>query len=141
MELKWKTHKWDFIPTTTQLKSEVKTAYKVMDVHRGTLIKSVSMRVGIEFDGTTPVASVGDGLAGGADTEKFMTETEAAITSADLKNGAGEYLVTPDTVGNTGVSTNGKLYTEDDTIDLFYTGVAGTSKGQLSVIVVYAEIE
>lgn len=145
MELKWKIHKWNFSPTLAQLQTVGPTAFKIMDVHRGTLVRQVAMRVGVAFDGTTPTASIGDGAAGGADVEKFMTTAEAAITEAGLKNGAGVYLVTEDTAGVTD-SANGKLYTEDDTIDLFYTGVAPdggneVTEGQLSVIVVYCEIE
>jgi len=135
MELKWKIHKWDFNPTAAQLIETDPTAYCVMDVHRGTLIRQVALRIGVAF---TP--GKGETISIGDDTQVagFMTAAEAALT-VGLKNGAGIYLVTPDT--GSGVSTNGKLYTGDDTIDLTYTGAADVVAGQCTVIVVYAELE
>lgn len=139
-ELKWKIHKWDFNPTLAQLQTVGPTHYNVMDVHRGTLVAYVAIRVNRQFNGTTPTASVGDD----ATVDGFMTAAQAAITAAitagaGLKNGAGAYL-------NTTVATNGKLYIIDDTIELVYTGVAvdggnEVTAGALSVIVVYTELE
>lgn len=143
MELKWKTHKWDFNPTTAQLQTPGPTEFPVMDVHRGTLIGSVSVRVNTAFDGTTPTASIGDDGA----AEGFVTEADLNIgaggSGAGLFNGTGQYLCTKHT---TGPNANGKLYTEDDTIELVYTGVAPdggneVTQGALSVIVTYCEIE
>lgn len=133
MDLKWKEHKWDFNPTTTELATVGPTEFCVMDVHRGTLVASVSVRINTAFSAGAPAASVGND----GDLEGMVTEADATIGSAGLKNGTGASLTTKHDASN----ANGKLYTADDTIELNYTGDALTTVGALSVIVVYAEIE
>lgn len=131
MDLKWKIHKFDFTPDAHET---TQTDVCVMDVHRGTFVRAVMLQIGVAFDGTTPTLSVGDdGSAIG-----FVTTVEAAATADGLKNGIGAYLNSIHAASN----ANGKLYTEDDTIDLDFTSAGeGTTEGQCTVIVVYAEIE
>ena len=132
MELKWKIHKKDYKPSDYTATETV----SIMGVRRGTLVRQVALRIGVAF---TPGKGETIDIGVGNDPDGFMTATEAALT-AGLKNGAGEYLVTKDTAGIT-TSHNGKLYTEDDTIDLKYTGAGEVVAGQCTVIIVYCEIE
>lgn len=137
MELKWKLHQYTFKPADyTVDETGHPGARKVMDVHRGTLVAFVAMRVGLAFNGTQTI-SIGDG----DEAEGFLTIAEAAtiLGAGGLVNGAGIHLVTPDT--GSGVSANGKLYTEDDTIDLAYDYTSDTTQGLATVYIVYAEIE
>lgn len=135
MDLKWKEHKWDFNPTTDELKETSAVEFCVMDVHRGTLVASVSVRINTAFSAGAPTASVGDD----DDLTGMVTVADATITAlgTGLKNGTGADLTTQHDASN----ANGKLYEADDTIELEYTGDALTTVGALSVIVVYAEIE
>lgn len=130
MELKWKLHQFTFIPDDYAV---TQTDVCVMDVHRGTFVRAVAMRVGTPFDGTTPTISIGDG----SDAIGFMTTTEAAAGVAGLKNGIGEYLCTQQSAGP---NANGKMYTEDDTIDLDFTSPgAGCTEGVATVIILYTD--
>ena len=135
MELKWKRHKWDFNPTTTQLQTVGPTQFCVMDVHRGTLIGAVQVRINTAFSAGAPAVSVGDD----GDLEGLVTEADVTIGTKQLYNGTGPELCTKyDVVASL---ANGKLYTEDDTVEINYTGHGSTVAGALSVIVEYCEIE
>lgn len=142
MELKWKLHQYTFVPTSYVTdETGHPGARKIMGVKRGTLVSHVAMRVGIQFDGTVAI-TVGDG----GNASGFMTDANTDVDgSTGLKNGTGEYLITQDTGAGTGPNANGKLYTEDDTIDLAYNYTTEdgdtTTKGQVTVYIVYAEIE
>lgn len=127
MELKWKLRKVDFVPAaygSTETKA-------LMDVHRGTWVKGVMVRTGEAFTGTT-TCEVGDG----GNTAGFVAK---ANFGAGLRNGTGPYLVAPD--AGLGAPANGKLYTEDDTIDIKYTTGDAAAAGICTVYIVYAEIE
>lgn len=125
MELKVKVHTYTFKPAvyaTTETR-------KVMSVRRGTWIMDVAVRVGVAFNGTTPTISIGDGIG----TTIFATITDVACAATGLKHGYGAAFS----------GMNGKLYTADapDTVDLFYTYTAGTTTGECTVIITYADLE
>lgn len=124
MELKWKLHQCDFVFRGT-------TGTRVlMDVHRGTLVKHIAVRVGEIFNGISGI-TVGDG----SDATKFGTITHGSL---QLENLTGEYLCT-DYDG--GPNANGKLYTEDDTIIATITVSDTPTTGVATVYIIYAEIE
>lgn len=135
MELKWKTHKWDWNPTTAQLQTVGPTEFCVMDVHRGTFVIAAAVRINTAFTAGSPAVSVGDH---GGDVDGLVTEADVTIGSAGLYNGTGDDLCTKHT---TGPNANGKLYTADGYLVINYTGDGDTDYGALSVIVTYCELE
>lgn len=135
MELKWKTHKWDFNPTTAQLQTVGPTEFTVMEVHRGRLVKSVALRINTAFAAGTPTVTVG---THGGDLDGLAVEGDITIASAALYHGTGQELCTKHT---TGPNANGKLYTADGYIVINYTGDGSTEAGALSVTVTYCDIE
>lgn len=124
MELKWKIHRMTILFRTTD------GTRCVMDVHEGTYVRYVAVRVDVTFDNLTSLKIGDDGDSGG-----FGTVTEG---SATLQNLTGEYLCTQN---DGGPNANGKLYTEDDTIDATFVKSNGPTQGIAEVIVVYAEVE
>lgn len=135
MELKWKRNKWDFNPTTAQLQTVGPTQFCVMDVHRGTLIGAVQVRIDNAFTAGAPTVSVGDD----GDLTGLVAVADVTIGSEGLYNGTGPELCSK--YDATASLANGKLYTTDDTIEINYTGDGSTTAGSLSVIVEYCEIE
>lgn len=138
-KLVWKTRKWDWNPTTTQLQTAGPTEYPVgsgfMDVHRGTLIGSVAVRINTAFTAGAPTVTVG---THGGDLDGLVVAADVTIGTKGLYNGTGQELCTKHT---TGPNANGKLYTADGYLVINYTGAGATTKGALSVIVTYCEIE
>lgn len=126
MELPLKIHTYTFKPADYAA-DEVR---KVMSVRRGTWVLAVALRVGEAFNGTVTI-DIGDDVAGGGDVDGFMTNAQAAIGVTGLKAGYGAYFS----------GANGKLYATTDTIDITYNYTAGTTQGECTVIVVYAELE
>jgi len=124
MELK--KHVYNFNPTEAQLIVVGPTTYHVMGVKRGTRIRSVAVRVGVGFDGTAAAVNIGDGTG-----NVFATSAQVIPAAPGLKDGYGTAFS----------ASNGKLYTGDDTVDLFYTGAANATTGACSVIVTYTEEE
>lgn len=122
-ELKVKTHTYTFVPAAYAT-DEVR---KVMGVRRGTWVLGVAVRVGVLFNGVVSI-TVGD-AAGAADG--FVAAADVTEGSAGLYPGYGSYFS----------GANGKLYTGDDTIDLTYDYTSGTTQGECTVIITYAEIE
>lgn len=124
MELKWKLHqcniKWRGT-TGTRI---------IMDVHRGTLVKAIAVRVGEVFNGISAL-TIGDS----DDATKFGSVTYGSL---QLENLTGEYLCTD---YDSGPNANGKLYTEDNSIRATMTVSDTPSTGEAIVYVIYAEIE
>lgn len=124
MELKWKLH-------TCNIKWRSTTGTRViMDVHRGTLVSHIAVRVGEVFNNISAL-TVGDG----SDAAKFGEVTHGSL---QLENLIGEYLCTD---YDAGPNANGKLYTEDDTIIATMTTSDTPTTGEATVFVIYAEIE
>lgn len=124
MELKWKLHmcniKWRST-TGTRI---------IMDVHRGTLVRYIAVRVGEIFTNISAL-TIGDG----DNATKFGAVTYGSL---QLENLTGEYLTTKHT---TGPNANGKLYTEDNDIRATMTTSDTPNAGEATVYVVYAEVE
>lgn len=129
-DVKIKRHIYTFKPAS-YTGDEVKA---IMSVKRGTYVMGVSVRVGEVFNGDTdPKIDIGD-VAG--DTSGFVDSTAVAdvdVGTLGLYDGYGSYFAT----------ANGKLYTEDDTIDLTFTHAATGSPttGLATVYIVYCELE
>lgn len=135
MKLKWKLHTFNFEPTLAQLQTVGPTQYPVMGVKRGTWVRYVAVRIGVLFDGTTPTLEVGDD----DDVDGYVDAADVTIGTIGLYPGWGA-------ADGFFRAANGKLYTEDDTIEISYTGVAEdggleVTQGQAIVYIVYAEIE
>lgn len=126
-ELKIKKHVFNFNPTAAQLIVVGPTTFGAMGVKRGTWIMDVAVRVGVAFNGTGPAVSIGDG----AGAEIFATAAQVICAATGLKHGWGTAWS----------ASNGKIYTTNDTVDLFYTGANDVTTGACSVIVTYAELE
>lgn len=126
MELKWKKHIFNFNPTAAQLVVVGPTTFCAMGVKRGTWIMGVAVRVGVAFNGTGPTVNIGDGTG-----NVFATTAQVIPAATGLKHGYGTAFS----------GSNGKLYTADDTVDLFYGGAVDVTTGACSVIITYAELE
>lgn len=126
MESKVKRHVWNFEPTAAQLVDTDPATYVVMGVKRGTRILSAAVRIGVLFDGTGPTISVGD-----VDVDGLVDELDITMGTIGLYDGYGAYFS----------GANGRLYTEDDTVDLVYTGAADVTQGQAVVIITYIDEE
>lgn len=127
MELKLKKHIFNFDPTAAQLVVVGPTQFCAMGVKRGTWVLGVAVRVGVGFNGTGAVIIVGDDDA----TNGFVAAADVTEATPGLYDGYGTFFST----------TNGKIYTTNDTIELSYTGAADATTGACSVIIVYAELE
>jgi len=123
MELKWKLHTYTVKPAA-YASSEVRD---IMGVRRGTFVRAVAVRIGEAFNGTTPTISIGDG----DDDEGFVAMADITIASPALYPGNGVFFS----------ASNGKLYTEDDVIELDYIYNTGTTTGLCTVYVLYCELE
>ena len=124
MELKWKLHTMNFKwrgTTGTRI---------IMDVHRGTLVKGIFVRVGEVFNGISAL-TIGDS----DNAVKFGTVTYGSL---QLENMTGEYLCTQYAAGP---DANGRLYTDDNDIRATITVSDTPSTGEAIVSVIYAEVE
>lgn len=132
MELKHKLHAYNFDWTQYTGTPPAAQRFALMDVHRGTLVTHIAVRRAEAFVNMTSI-EVGDG----DNDAGFGTVTHG---STGLENLAGEYLVTQDTAGVT-AAHNGKLYTDDDTIELVVTPSGAQSAGLLAIYIEYCELE
>ncbi len=121
MDIEMLLHEYTFKPVAYDA-SETRA---IMGVRRGTLVLGAAIRIGEAFDGTTPTIDVGD-----TDTDAFIDATDITIGTPALYPGYGAAFS----------AANGKLYTDDDTIDLTFVHATG-STGLATVYIVYCELE
>jgi len=138
MELKFKKHKWLWVPSTGILETTAPTEYPttggLMKVHRGTLIVQAAIKILLGFTDGAPLVSLG---INGGDLEGLVAEADVTIETAGIYNGKGAEL----TSIHAASTANGRLYTAEGNLRINYTGDALTTVGRLEVIITYCEIE
>lgn len=107
-----------FDPTSTEKTTVGPTTFQLFPVKAGDRVLSVECRIRELFDGgatmTVGDGDVNDGFMDAGD----ITEGTAGLYGGNAANQA----------------KTGKLYTVDDTVDLFYTGNAATTTGKAAFI-------
>jgi hypothetical protein len=136
-DLKFKQHKWIWVPSGTELGTVGPTNYPttggIMNAHRGTLVIYAAIQINLAFSAGTPTVSMGDS----GDPNGLVLTTDVTIGTAGTYPGVGDDLVSVTGVSN----ANGKLYTTETDIIIRYTGDALTTVGRLTAIITYCEIE
>lgn len=109
-----------FTPTASQLTTVGPTTFNMFKVPAGYRVLHCDLYITTAFSGGTPTITVGDG----DDDDGFIDTGDVTMGSAGIYAGkAANFNAQP-----------GKLYTADDTVDLFYTGHASTTAGAAKVV-------